>query len=72
MIVKTFSNSRVGNDCLIQDTVLLLCVDGIYHIMRQTRYIGGWCSDKPRLATYVASDEQDAHKIFNRVVKEVI
>lgn len=72
MIIKSFTNSREGNDCLIKDTIIILEIEEDYVILHQTNYIGSWCDDEPRRTYYNAKTEQEALKIFNKVVREVI
>lgn len=72
MIIKSFTNSKVGNDCLIKDTILLLKIEYDYLVIHQTNYIGGWCTNEPRRTYHDAADERSAIDIFDKLIREVI
>lgn len=72
MIIKQFTSSKVGNDCLIKDSVMLVKNGDAYIVIHTTSYVGSWTPDEPDSQFYCYGSESDAMSTFDMVVKKVI
>ena len=71
-LLKDYSTTRVGNDCLIRDYVSLIRMsDDVYSVIHVNSVFGGWTGNPVKSSSEVFPNESSATNYMNEIISRL-